>query len=141
MTFYCDCDEECFAWTNLSTGVVTYRCNQMTQCDKKKKLSDCNLDCDYRHTIKLYSPTFPSKSVEKKSHTTVKKYTKEERCKALAESFLITQKLETFQELECLSGRKFTNEEYILNYVYSFINLNMNKCINNDKWKHLQIKS
>lgn len=132
MTFYCDCNEECFGWTNLSTGVVTYRCNQMTQCDKKKKFFDCNLDCDYRHTAKLYSPTFPPKSIKKKKvRTTIKKCTKEERCKELAESFLSTQKFETFQELESLSGKKFTNEEHehILNYVYSFINLNVNKCI------------
>lgn len=122
MTFYCNCNEECFGYINASTGYMVYKCNQIIE--PKKENTEWKLGCDYSNTIQMYTNITKPEEPEYKIPETRNPKTKTEMCTDLANLFLLTQKFTTFQELENVSGRKFDGDrEHIMNYVYSFINL------------------
>lgn len=112
MSFLCKCDEECFQFTNHSTGEIIYTCDQFDEDQ------NC-LECDYRHVQFIHEIPIPI-IYEKKTFPRPKKQSKEKQIKQLAESFLRNQRFSYIQELEFLTGIKYKGGP-IIEFIHKFL--------------------
>lgn len=116
--YQCDCNEKCFIYTFKNR--VVYRCDQINE---EMQTSKCNFYKEImldNQSVGLNKVSPIAKKIPTPIKITSRYSTK--NLKDLCESFLITQKLETFQEIEMLSKQKFDpNKEHILEYIFKFI--------------------
>lgn len=119
MNLNCDCDEECFTFLNLSTGIRTYTCGNIIE-EKNEKNCQFRHECVEIENIKFKPPI-------NKLEEEMMFLPQQEKCNVsnlsyLCERFLINHKLSTFQEIEIECKQKNIkpfnhNEETILEFI------------------------